>query len=478
VTGVSELRTLQVKSAAPEQLRVSVLGGRTQLDVALPADVAVAAFLPELAEMIGSRDVRREGSDRDERRTYWVLSRVEGDAELAPDETLRSAGVSNGDLLRISVRRALSPPTLHDDVVDAAARLNRAAYAAWSPTAAKVTAFAGLWLGTAAWVLFLLADSLSAHRTVMVIGAAFTAVTLIASAAVVHRILELTDVATVAGWAALALTAALAWVMAEPYGAMGFTIGCAILLAVTGLCYRLIGTGHCAYIAAAVVYTGGGLALMGLALGGRLDVVAAVAATIAVLGCLAVPALTANLARYPTPKPQKRRRGDDPFILAEPTSSGVSMPSAEHVWARVRAVELARAGLFAGMAAVAVAGAVALLHTRTELSAFAFALACAVVLALRSRSLTTWPERAAVGVPGVALLLTVCVLAQSGATPLRLAGVGVLATVAVLVTFAGLRVGRGRRVSTATAYLEYVVVAAIVPLALWPLGVYDRLGPW
>jgi hypothetical protein len=74
--------------------------------------------------------------------------------------------------------------------------------------------------------------------------------------------------------------------------------------------------------------------------------------------------------------------------------------------------------------------------------------------------------------------LTVCVLAQSGATPLRLAGVGVLATVAVLVTFAGLAVSRGRRVSTAMAYLEYVVVAAIVPLALWPLGIYDRLGPW
>ena len=49
MTGVSELRTLQVVSAAPDQIRVSVLGGHTQLDVALPADVQVAAFLPELA---------------------------------------------------------------------------------------------------------------------------------------------------------------------------------------------------------------------------------------------------------------------------------------------------------------------------------------------------------------------------------------------------------------------------------------------
>ena len=95
-------------------------------------------------------------------------------------------------------------------MVDAAARLNRAAYAPWNPAAAKVMAFAGVWLGAAVWVIFLMADALAAHRTVLVIGAAFTAVTLIASAAVVHRILNLTDVATAAGWAALVLLAALA----------------------------------------------------------------------------------------------------------------------------------------------------------------------------------------------------------------------------------------------------------------------------
>jgi hypothetical protein len=68
------------------------------------------------------------------------------------------------------------------------------------------------------------------------------------------------------------------------------------------------------------------------------------------------------------------------------------------------------------------------------------------------------------------------VLAQSGAEPLRLAGMGVLAAVAVLATLAGLVVSRVRWVLTAAAYLEYVAIAAILPLALWPLGVYDRLG--
>jgi hypothetical protein len=112
------------------------------------------------------------------------------------------------------------------------------------------------------------------------------------------------------------------------------------------------------------------------------------------------------------------------------------------------------------------------------LSAFSFALACAVVLALRSRSAPTWPERAALAVPAVALVLTACVLTQSGAAPLGLIGVGVLVVLAVLATLVGLIVDGGRSMSTATAYLEYVAVAALVPLALWPLGIYDRLGPW
>lgn len=477
MTGVSELRTVQMVPAAPDQLRVSVLGGHTQLDVALPADVPVTAFLPELAALIRSRETRPDAdvADRDERRTFWVLSRIDGGTVLAPNETLRDAGVSNGELLRISAQRALTPPTLHDDVVDAAARLNRAAYAAWNPAAAKVMAFAGLWLGAAVWVMFLMADALAAHRMVVVVGAGFTAVSLIAGAAVVRRTLDLTDVATAAGWSALAVTAAVVWVLAAPYGAGGFAVACAILLALTGLCYRVIGTGHWAYLAAAVVFAFGGLAVTSRALGGRAEVIAALATAIAVLGCLVTPKLTVRLPRSAAPKPPKDRDDDDPFALTEETSSGSAMPSAEQVWARVHAVELARAGLLAGLAVVVVVGAATLLRTRTELSAFVFALTCAAVLALRTRTAPTWQERAALAVPAVALSLIACVQSQSGPAPLRFAGVGVLVAVAVLAVLAGL-VKPGRRMSTAFAYLEYVTVAALVPLALWPVGVYERLG--
>ena len=477
MTGVGELRAVEVVSAAPDQFRVSVLGGNTQLDVALPADVPVAAFLPELAQLIRSRAGRRddEVADRDERRTFWVLSRVDGDAVLAPDETLRGAGVSNGELLRISARRALSPPMLYDDVVDAAARLNRAAYAAWSPVAAKVMAFAGLWLIAAVWVIFLSAEALRAHRTVVVVGAGFTTVILIAAAAVVHRVLNLTDIAVATGWAALGMTAALVWVLVTPWGTGGLAVGSVILLVLTGVYYRVIGTGHWAYIAAAVALAFGGAALLTGVLGVPVVVVTSVTTIVAALSCLAIPGLTRRLARFPTSTPDHERRADDPFLPSGEIGSAASIPSAEQVSDRVRAAELARAGLLTGAAVVVVAGAAVLLNARTELSAFSFALACAAVLALRSRRAPTWPERFALAAPAVALVLIACSLAQSGDEPLRLTGLGVLVGVAVLTTLAGL-VGRDRWMSAAAAYLDDAFVAALVPLALWSLGIYDRLG--
>ncbi|WP_319446531.1 MULTISPECIES: type VII secretion integral membrane protein EccD [unclassified Mycobacterium] len=493
MTGVGELRHMQVVSAAPEPVRVSVLGGRTQLDVALPADVPVAAVLPELARLIGSRDADpdKDLNDRDERRTFWVLGRVDGGDVLAPDQTLRDAGITNGEVLRLSSRRALSPPPLYDDVVDAAARLNRAAYAAWNATAAGVMAFVGLCLCAAAWIFVLLADAQSPHRWAVMAGAAFTIVTMFGGVVVVHRVMglgrnrELPAIATAVGLPMLALSGALGWVLAAPHGAYGLAIACAMLLVLTVTYYRVIGAGHWVSTTAAVVFAFGGLVFLGRAAGGGVEVLGTVAATAAALGCLAVPAMTTRLGRVPAPTveseaEQRDHSLADPFTptSADP-SADAAMPSAEQVWARVRAAALTRAGMLTGLAAVVATGATVLMSTRPAWPAWAFALLCAAVLALRSRWVASTAERAALAVPATVLVVIACTQAQFGATPLRLAGVGVLAAVAVAAAAAGLLAtgGRHRRwVPTAAGYLDYVTVAALLPVALWPLGVFDRLG--
>jgi type VII secretion integral membrane protein EccD len=479
VTGVEELREVHVVSAAPEVIRVSVVGGRTQLDIALPADIPVAAFLPELARLIKSRDAERaeDLADRDERRTFWVLRRAGGADALDPDRSLRAAGVENGALLHLSARRALSPPALYDDVVDAAARLNRASYAAWGATAAATMAFAGLWLCSAVWVVLLLAPALSPHRPVIMGAAAVTIVTLVAAAALVRRVLGRADIAAAVGPPVIAIASAAGWVLAAPYGFVGLTCGCAVLLGLNAICHRLIRAGHWTYVAAAVLLGFGLVVFGGRALGAAAEVVATVAAVVAVFFCLLVPALTARLDRYPV-APADPPRADDPFTTtAEPAPAGTQMPSAEQVWARVRSAVLTRSGLLAGAAVVTLVAASALMRVETGWPAFAFAVTCASVLALHARRAATWPERAALAVPALGLVLTTCLQAQAGAWPLQLTGVGLLAVIAIggvaSTLVAASVIHRWRPVA---GYLEYVAVAAVIPLALWPLGLYERLG--
>ncbi|MDF3340292.1 type VII secretion integral membrane protein EccD [Mycolicibacterium septicum] len=476
MTGVEELRSVHVVSAAPEAMRVSVVGGRTQLDVALPADVPVAAFLPELARLIRSRDDERSDdiADRDERRTFWVLSRAgrAGTGVLEPDRTLREAGVKNGELLRLSARQALSPPTLYDDVVDAAARLNRASYAAWSATAARMMAFAGLWLCAAVWVVLLLAPGLSGHRPMILVSAALMTVVLVGAAALVRRVLGRADIAAAVGPPVIAVGVAAGWALAAPHGEVGLAVGSAVLLVLTVICHRVIGAGHWTYVAAAVLLGFGTAAFAARTLGVPVTVVAAVTAVVAVFGCLAVPVLTARLDQYPVPS-AGASRGDDPFTAsAAAAEPATPMPSAEQVWDRVQSAVLTRSGLLAGSATTALISATALIRVDTGWAAFAFALVCAAVPALRSRRATTWPERAALAVPACALVLVACVQAQTGAWSLQLAGVVVLAVLVV----GGVAASYVRRIRTVAVYVEYLAVAAVIPLALWPLGLYERLG--
>jgi hypothetical protein len=196
------------------------------------------------------------------------------------------------------------------------------------------------------------------------------------------------------------------------------------------------------------------------------------------LGCLVVPVLTARLGQFPVPSLRAgAAREQDPFTASMAESEPLApMPSAEQVWARVRSAVLTRSGLLAGLAVVVMIGTAVLSRVDTGWQAFAFALVCAAVLALRASRASAWPERAALAVPALALVLTTCVAAQSGVRPLQFAGLGVLAALAVAGVLAGAGSRWLGRTRTVAGYLEYVAVAAVLPLALWALGVYERLG--
>jgi hypothetical protein len=101
------------------------------------------------------------------------------------------------------------------------------------------------------------------------------------------------------------------------------------------------------------------------------------------------------------------------------------------------------------------------------------------VLALRSRGFDTSFERAALAVPAVTVLVTVCAAAQQGVRPMPVAALGVLLAVAIGAALTGLsrsNSGTPHRMATLLSYLEYVAVGSLIPLALWVVGVYQRLG--
>lgn len=485
MTGVSELRRLKVVSAAPEHVRVSVFGGRTQLDIALPLDVPVSGFVPELARLVRSRGSERDGetTSKDERRTFWVLSRFDDGTALQPDRTLREAGVRSGELLRLSAQRALSPPTLYDDVVDAVGRLNKAAYVAWNAASARWMAFAGVHLAALAMVYCLLGR----HPRYVLVGlAAAVALTLVGGAALAHRSYGLDDVAAALGWAAIPITAAIAWALLARHGDYGLATACAVVVVMCAIYDRAIGTGHWAYLAAAVAFGLLGIALLGRALHGRADIVLVTSAVAAILMCLVVPLLTARLGRFETPTVAVETNREDwdfenPFQppANDRDHSGTAMPTAEAVWDKAKSAAVTRAALLAGLAAAVAVDVTLLFAGVVRWPAFAFALACAGALALRSRTFGTWFERAALAVPAVVIVVIGCVLAHGGVGAMPVAALCVLLAVSVGAALAGLtRSGDGldRRLATALAYLEYAAVGSLIPLALWVVGIYQRLG--
>jgi hypothetical protein len=115
-------------SAAVERVRLSFLGGCSQVDVSLSLDAPIADLAPEAAKLLRPREeAQGDGPDdflsKEAKQDIWVLTQSDGRNLLPPNISLRDAGVWSGELLRLTAQRKVSAPTLYDDVVDAAAHI-------------------------------------------------------------------------------------------------------------------------------------------------------------------------------------------------------------------------------------------------------------------------------------------------------------------------------------------------------------------
>lgn len=492
MTGIRDIENAPAMSAAPEHVRLSVVGGRTQLDVTLPVDVPVATLVPELVKLVRSRDVEASSDTpwAATRDMYWVLSRLDPLAPLQPNETLRAAGVVDGELLRLTDERALTAPTLYDDVVDATARLNKAAYVGWNAAAARWMSFVGLAAASLVWVYLVGVTSPARHTLVMAL-ATVVATTMVGVAMLAHRSYGRADIGAVVGWCTIAIYAAVVWALVR--GIAGFypAAGCGLLVLLNAACYRAIGTGRWGYLASTVLFATGGFAMLGRSLGVSAQTVGVVVAVVGALGCLVVSTLVRVMVRDEpvANKPDQEAVSFETPFAPQPSAtdaathgpSFAAMPTAEAVWARVRAAAVTRSALYAGLAASVLCAVAAVLRAESGVrwAALVFAGVCAAALGVYARRARSALERASLWVPAAALVVVGCLSAQGGSAAMAWVGFGTLLAVAAVAPAAGLRLAapsrRQRWASAWAAYLQYAAHAALIPVAMWVGGVYAQL---
>ncbi|MFC4082709.1 type VII secretion integral membrane protein EccD [Amycolatopsis samaneae] len=279
---------------------MTVVAPRTRIDVALPADVAVADLLPMLLDM--AKETTPDGGAR---HGGWALAKL-GDAPLDPSRTLASLGVVDGELLQLRKRNENPPPPLYDDVVDAIAESSPDSFRPWTKETARRFGHVagGIALVAAALALFLSGSFYGGSALAAAIAGGIGAIACVAVGATLAKAYqaEATGVlVAAAGGLPLAFVSGFYIVPGLSLRA-NLLLACALVLIVASVCILVIGAGITTFIAAATVGAFGALAfLFGTFIAHPIPGIAAGTAAVA-LACISIlPRATIWLAKLPLP---------------------------------------------------------------------------------------------------------------------------------------------------------------------------------
>ncbi|PXY32213.1 type VII secretion integral membrane protein EccD [Prauserella muralis] len=280
--------------------RVTVVAPRTRIDVALPADVAVADLMPMLLEM--AKEVSPDGGAR---HGGWVLAKL-GDAPLDPSRTLASLGVIDGELLQLRKRNENPPPPLYDDVVDAIAEAEPDGFRPWTKeTAQRIGHIAGgLALVTAALALFFGGSLFGGNGLAAAITAGVGAIACVAVGATLAKAYQAESTGVLvaaAGGLPLAFVSGFSIVPGVSLRA-NLLLASALVVVVAAVCILVIGAGITTFIAAATAGTLGLVAfLVATLIAHPAPGIAAGTAAVSLAGISMLPRATIWLAKLPLP---------------------------------------------------------------------------------------------------------------------------------------------------------------------------------
>ncbi len=161
-------------SAPANARRVTVVAPTTRVDVALPAESAIAEIVPQLAGLAGLASHDPTGIAEG-----WLLSRL-GNEPFEPARSVAASGIRDGELLYLTPRSEQLPPALFDDMIEAVAHAADGLPGTWRPSTTRRTGllvatlclFAGLALLTWSGLPAEIAAVTTAVLTVLLLTAA------------------------------------------------------------------------------------------------------------------------------------------------------------------------------------------------------------------------------------------------------------------------------------------------------------------
>ncbi|MFI9814794.1 type VII secretion integral membrane protein EccD [Saccharothrix variisporea] len=446
--------------------RVTVVAPRTRIDVALPADVAVADLLPMLLDM--AKEATPDGGVR---HGGWALAKL-GDSPLDPSRTLASLGIVDGELLQLRKRNENPPPPLYDDVVDAIAESDPDSFRPWTKdTARKYGHIAGALALVAAAVAVLLSGPLVGGAGLWpAICAGAMAVVALAAGAVIARSYNAVGTGVLiaaAGGLPMAYVAGL-YIVPGAVGRPNLLLASVLVLIFASAAILLIGRGITVFIAAATAGALSGLAfLVGIFVDHPIVGIAAATAAVSLAALSALPRLTIQLAKLPLPTVPGS---------AEDLKEDTGFPEYAVIERRTANAHEYLTGMIIGCGGTAALFSVIAAGDGTIWGP-ALAVTVALVLMLRGRAYANGAQAVALLVSGMAAATGVLLgwLVQSSLDHRLLFVFGTL----VLVGAAALVLGvifPGQKFSPVLRrtvdVLEAILIAIVLPLALAVMDLY------
>ncbi|MDL9937750.1 type VII secretion integral membrane protein EccD [Gordonia sp. ABSL1-1] len=478
----------------PELTRISLLIGSRTLDVGVPANVDIAAFMPDVLRLINDQIISRASHNDETLELFdvgpgrWTLARL-GQPAVDDTRSLEEAGFYEGDVLTVR-RVGEHPPTmLFDDVDDDDANDKRrpsGSTAEWSARGRRVAAFGVAGIAT----LGLLALLVFGEKPPLYVPivAAIAAALLILSSAYTSRALD--DETATGAAVACALPLVFAGslrLLPDSFGSVTLPMAFGITALVSFLAFQISGRNRTlhALVLTLTFFLGGASVFWNL-----LDIterqLGAVLAVISVITVSVAPRLTILLAKLPVPPvPTAGEPIDDIDTRGEPTVQGVnavtarSVPTADGLNERIARANAYLTGILAGAAFSIVVGVYFSVDTSTRefyWQGTVFATLAAAVLCLRGRTHHDLYQSATMVGLGLIAAIVIIVKSSLELDDWMSTGFVLIVMVGVLAFATGIVAPRFEFSPITRRYveiLEYVLIGLMLPFAAWIMSIYS-----